>query len=85
MDLNTLISQSPKVMTVIETIKNDPNFLSELKTNPQEALNKIGIELNEKELAMVQKIGSLSELGEEAEGMFNKIKGIFNSQDKKGN
>ncbi|CEG58679.1 hypothetical protein [Legionella fallonii] len=85
MDLNTLTSQSPKIMTVIENIKNDPNFFNELKANPQEALNKIGVELNEEELGWIQKIESLSQLGvgnlqeleEEAVGMLAKIKGLL--------
>ncbi|MGC1181411.1 hypothetical protein [Legionella sp.] len=81
MDLNTLASQSPKIMTVIESIKNDPNFLNELKANPQEALSKIGIELNEEELGIVQKLGSLSELEEEVEGIFGQIKGFFGIKD----
>lgn len=77
MDLNSLMNQSPKIMTVIENIKNDPNFLSELKANPQETLSKIGVELNEEELSLVQKIESLEELKAEAEGFFNKIKELF--------
>lgn len=74
MDLNNLMSQSPKVMSVLEAIKNDPNFLDELKASPQEALNKIGVELNEEELSMVQKLESFEE---EAEGLFDKVKGLF--------
>jgi hypothetical protein len=81
MDLNTLASQSPKILTVMESIKNDPNFLSELKENPQEALNKIGVELNEDELGIVQKLSSLSELEGEIEGIFSKIKGFFGFKD----
>jgi len=81
MDFNTLAGQSPKIMAVMESIKNDPNFLSELKENPEEALNKIGVELNEEELRIVQKLGSLSELGSEVEGLFNKIKVFFGFKD----
>jgi hypothetical protein len=77
MDIYTLSSQSEKIMTVVQSIKNDPNFLNELKENPQEALSKIGVELNEEELGLVQKLGSLNELEEEVEGIFNKIKGFF--------
>jgi hypothetical protein len=77
MDINTFTNQSEKIMTVVQTIKNDPNFLNELKADPQEALSKVGIELNEEELDIVQKIGSLSELKEEAEGIFSKVKGFF--------
>lgn len=78
MDLNNLMSQSPKVMSVIEAIKNDPNFLAELKASPQEALSKIGVELNEEELGMVQKLESFEV---EAEGLFNKAKGFFGFND----
>ncbi|MFJ1268714.1 hypothetical protein ACD661_09130 [Legionella lytica] len=78
MDLNSLMSQSPKVMTVIEAIKNDPNFLEELKASPQEALSKIGVELNEEELGLMQKLESFEE---EAEGFFNQIKGLFGFND----
>lgn len=85
MDLNTLTSESPKIMAVIENIKNDPNFFNELKENPQEALNKIGVELNEEELGWIQKVESLSELGlgnlQELEanalGLFAKLKGFL--------
>ncbi|MGL5741735.1 MAG: hypothetical protein ACRCXC_03875 [Legionella sp.] len=49
MDLQSLTNESPKIMAVIENIKSDPNFLSELKENPQQALSKIGVELNEEE------------------------------------
>ena len=80
MDLNTLMNQSPKIMTVIETVKNDPNFLNELKANPQEALAKIGVELDEEELSMVQKLGSFEE---EAEGIFSKVKDFFGFKDEK--
>ena len=55
MDLSTLTNQSPKVMAVVEAIKNDPNFFSELKDNPQQALSKIGVELSEEEMGLVQK------------------------------
>lgn len=81
MDINTLMNQSPQVMTVIENIKNDPNFLSELKANPQETLSKLGIELNEQELGFVQKLGGFSEIEEEAEAFFTKVKGLFGSTD----
>ncbi|CAM2798126.1 Uncharacterised protein [Legionella steigerwaltii] len=81
MDLNTLANQSPKVMAVIEAIKNDPNFFSELKDDPQQALSKIGIELNEEEMGIVQKFGDLKELETEAEGFFAKIKGLFGLKD----
>ncbi|VEB38554.1 hypothetical protein [Legionella cherrii] len=77
MDFSTLTSQSPKVMAVMEAIKNDPNFFSELKDDPQQALSKIGVELNEEELGIVQKLGDLRELEAEAEGFFAKIKGLF--------
>ncbi|WP_058534192.1 hypothetical protein [Legionella saoudiensis] len=78
MDFNHLMSQSPKVLTVLEAIKNDPNFLEELKASPQEALSKIGVELDEEELSLVQKLESFEE---EAEGFFNKIKGLFGFKD----
>ncbi|MDR3502281.1 MAG: hypothetical protein P4L79_06825 [Legionella sp.] len=85
MDLNNLMSQSPKVVTVVEAIKNDPNFLEELKASPQEALSKIGVELNEEELSMVQKLESFEEelkgFEQEAEGFFDKIKGLFGFKD----
>lgn len=77
MDLSTLAGQSEKMMTVVEAIKNNPNFLNELKENPQEALNKIGVELTEEELSIVQKMGNLYELQEEALGFFGKIKGFL--------
>ncbi|MCW8407979.1 hypothetical protein OQJ13_03210 [Legionella sp. PATHC035] len=77
MDFSTLTSQSPKVMAVMEAIKNDPNFFSELKDDPQQALSKIGVELNEEEMGIVQKLGDLRELEAEAEGFFAKIKGFF--------
>lgn len=77
MDLSTLTGQSEKVMTVIEHLKNDPNFLNEFKENPQEALNKIGVELNEEELSIVQKLEHFSELKGEVLGIFDKIKSIL--------
>ncbi|MCW8471618.1 hypothetical protein OQJ19_13325 [Fluoribacter gormanii] len=77
MDFSTLTSQSPKVMAVMEALKNDPNFLNELKEDPQQALGKIGIELNEEEMGMVQKLSELRELEAEAEGFFAKVKGFF--------
>ncbi len=85
MDLNTITSESPKIMAVIENIKNDPNFLNELKENPQQALNKIGVELNEEELGWIQKVENLNELGlgnlqeleTNAVGLFTKIKGFL--------
>lgn len=52
MDFSTLTNQSPKIMAVMDAIKNDPNFLNELKEDPQQALNKIGIELNEEEMGL---------------------------------
>lgn len=81
MDLGALGGQSEKVLAVVESIKNDPNFLSEFKANPQEALSKIGIELNEQEMGMLQKLGHLSEFEEEAMGVFSKIKGLFGFKD----
>lgn len=77
MDPNSLGQYSPKVMTVIETIRNDPDFLNEFKANPQEALNKIGVELNEDELAMLQKVESFRELGVEVTGIIDKVKNFF--------
>lgn len=77
MDLSALSGQSEKVMAVIESIKNEPNLLSELIENPQETLSKPGIELNEEELGLVQKLGSMTELEGEAEGIFGKVKGLF--------
>lgn len=81
MDINTLASQSPQILSVINAIKNDPNLLSEIKENPQAALSKIGVELNEEELSMIQKLESLSELKDEIEGIFSKIKGLFGFKD----
>ncbi|WP_242602388.1 hypothetical protein [Legionella rowbothamii] len=49
-------------------------LLDDLKASPQEALSKIGVELNEEELTMVQQLEGFEE---EAEGIFNKIKGLF--------
>lgn len=77
MDWSTLTNQSPKIMAVMDAIKNDPNFFSELKEDPQQALSKIGVELNEEEMGIVQKLGDLRELEAEAEGFFAKIKGLF--------
>ena len=77
MDLNTLAGQSKQVITVIQSLKNDPNFLNEFKENPQEALKKIGVELNEEELSFVQKLESLNEIKREFTGVFDKIKAIF--------
>lgn len=82
MDLNSLMSESPKVMAIMNAIKNDPNLLEEIKANPQEAMSKIGVELNEEELGMVQKLGGLSELKGEVEGLFTTIKGWFSSSEK---
>ncbi len=81
MDFSTLTSQSPKIMAVMDAIKNDPNFLNELKEDPQQALNKIGIELNEEEMGVVQKLSDLRELQAEAEGFFAKVKGFFGFKD----
>lgn len=77
MDLTTLSGQSAKIKIVIETIKNDPNFLSELKESPKEALSKIGLELNEEEIDILQKLEHIKELEEEAVGIFNRVKGLF--------
>ncbi|STY29765.1 Uncharacterised protein [Legionella wadsworthii] len=77
MDWNTLASQSPKIMAVMEAIKNDPAFLNELKEDPQQALSKIGVQLNEEEMAIVQKLGELNELKADALGLFAKIKSVF--------
>ncbi|KTD68873.1 MULTISPECIES: hypothetical protein [Legionella] len=85
MDLSTLTNQSPKVMAVVEAIKNDPNFFSELKDNPQQALSKIGVELSEEEMGLVQKLGDLKELEAEAESFFAKIKGLFGFKEKDSN
>ena len=77
MDIKSLASESPKIMSVMEAIKNDPNFLEELKLNPHEALNKIGVELNEQELNIVQKLESLREFEGEFESIIGKIKKFF--------
>ncbi|KTC88623.1 hypothetical protein OQJ25_00705 [Fluoribacter dumoffii] len=77
MDMNAFTNQSPKIIAVIEAIKNDPEFFNELKTDPQQALSKIGVELNEEEMGIVQKISTLRELELEAEGFYAKIKGFF--------
>lgn len=77
MDLSSFSGKSEQVMTVIETIKNDPNFFNEFKENPQQALSKIGVELNEEELAMLSKLENLRDLEQGAEGIFEKIKGLF--------
>lgn len=74
MDMGVLTGQSAKIMKVIEAIKHDPDLLNQLKEHPQEALNKIGIELNEEELGIVQKLENLNELKEGAQGLFEKIK-----------
>ena len=78
MDFNSLMNESPKIMTVVAAIKNDPDFLNELKTNPQEALSKIGVELNEEELNTVQRLGGFEA---QAEGLFNTVKGLFGMKD----
>jgi hypothetical protein len=77
MDLSTLTSQSPKIMAVMEAVKNNPNFFSELKEDPQQALKKIGLELNEEEMGILQKISDLQTLKEETGSIITKIKGIF--------
>jgi hypothetical protein len=74
MDLSTLTGHSEKIMKIIESIKSDPNLLNELKEHPQETLNKMGIELNEEELAIVHKLGTLNELKDEAISFLSKIK-----------
>ncbi|CDZ77026.1 hypothetical protein BN59_01305 [Legionella massiliensis] len=82
MDLKTLAGQSPQILAVVEAIRSDPSFLNELKTNPQEALSKKGLQLDEEELGIVQKLG---EFEAEAENIFNKVKGLFGFNDKEGN
>lgn len=77
MDLSTLANQSPKIMAVVDAVKNDPNFFAELQANPQEALTSRGIELNEEELVIIQKLSAMSEVKEEIEGVFNKLKGFL--------
>ncbi len=68
MDLGVLGGQSEKVLAVVESIKSDPNFLGDFKATPQEAVSKIGVELNEEEMGMLQKLGNFSELEDEAMG-----------------
>lgn len=82
MDINSLLNQSPKFMTIMENIKKDPNFLSELRDNPQDALNKIGVELNDDEWGILNKLGNLKEIEEEAEGVLNKVKSLFGFNEK---
>ena len=77
MDFNTLSNQSPRVLAVIEAFRTNPEFLNEFQTDPEAALSKIGVTLDESELAYVQKYQSYREVGGQVLGIFEKIKEFF--------